>query len=275
MGRLEGKYVLITGASAGIGEACAREFALQGSNLIITARRLERIEALKAELEKKHPSITVIARQLDVRDTQQIKDLVASLPPVDVLVNNAGMVLGRDPLYEVAEDAFDQMFATNVKGLVFLTKAIVPSMIERQTGHIINVGSVAGKQAYEGGSIYCGKSAHVSGLPHDFKHDISLCVHAFVRLFSSDQACRGCDHNIAAIRTQTYPYSREVRGKEKKNKKKQWRTGKGNTLFSQVCPGLVNTEFSTIRFYGDKEKADSVYKGMQPLVGQDIGKCGL
>lgn len=94
--------------------------------------------------------------ELDVRNLQQIKDVVAALPPIDVLVNNAGLVIGLDPLVDVEEDQFDVMFDTNVKGLVFLTKAVIPSMKERQTGHIINVGSVAGKQAYPGGSIYCG-----------------------------------------------------------------------------------------------------------------------
>lgn len=96
------------------------------------------------------------AVELDVRNLQQIKGVVAALPPIDVLVNNAGLVIGLDPLVDVEEDQFDVMFDTNVKGLVFLTKAVIPSMKERQTGHIINVGSVAGKQAYPGGSIYCG-----------------------------------------------------------------------------------------------------------------------
>lgn len=118
---------------------------------------MERLENLKKELEAKYPSIKVTAIQLDMRDVQQIRSVVAQLPPVDVLVNNAGMVLGRDPVDEVTEDAFDTMFNTNVKGLVFLTQAIIPSMKERQTGHIINLGSIAGKQAYPGGSIYCGK----------------------------------------------------------------------------------------------------------------------
>lgn len=118
---------------------------------------MERLENLKKELEAKYPSIKVTAIQLDMQDVQQIRSVIAQLPPIDVLVNNAGMVLGRDPLAEVPEDAFDTMFNTNVKGLVFLTQSVIPSMKERQTGHIINVGSIAGKQAYPGGSIYCGK----------------------------------------------------------------------------------------------------------------------
>ncbi|CDH58731.1 short-chain dehydrogenase reductase sdr [Lichtheimia corymbifera JMRC:FSU:9682] len=220
MGRLEGKNVLITGASAGIGEACAREFAKEGSNVIVAARRVERLENLKKELEAKYPSIKVTAIQLDMRDVQQIRSVVAQLPPVDVLVNNAGMVLGRDPVAEVAEDAFDTMFNTNVKGLVFLTQAIIPSMKERQTGHIINLGSIAGKQAYPGGSIYCATKHAVDAITTSLRFEL---VDTPIRV-------------------------------------------------SQICPGLVNTEFSTVRFYGDKEKADSVYKGMQPLVAQDIAE---
>lgn len=119
---------------------------------------MDRLESLKAELLAAYPTITVQAVQLDVRDTQQIRSVVAAAPPIDILVNNAGLVLGLDPLVEVKEEEFDTMFNTNVKGLVFLTQAVIPSMKERQTGHIINVGSVAGKQAYPNGSIYCGKN---------------------------------------------------------------------------------------------------------------------
>ncbi|KAI8144328.1 hypothetical protein BJV82DRAFT_607017 [Fennellomyces sp. T-0311] len=220
MGRLEGKNVLITGASAGIGEATAREFAKEGSNLILAARRVERLQGLKQELEKTYPSITVIAVQLDVRDKKEIDSVVAQVPPVDVLVNNAGMVLGLDPLEKVDEAEFDQMFATNVKGLVFLTQAVIPSMRARQTGHIINLGSIAGKQAYPNGSIYCATKHAVEAITTSLRHEL---VDTPIRV-------------------------------------------------SAICPGLVNTEFSTIRFRGDKEKADNVYAGLQPLVGQDIAE---
>ncbi|KAI9499012.1 hypothetical protein BDB00DRAFT_797820 [Zychaea mexicana] len=220
MGRLEGKNVFITGASAGIGEATAREFAKEGSNLILTARRLERLQGLKQELEKQYPSITVTAVELDVRRKSQIDSVVASVPPVDVLVNNAGMVLGVDHLVDVDEDEFDQMIQTNVKGLVFLTKAVLPSMKERQTGHIINLGSIAGKQAYAGGSIYCATKYAVEAITASLRHEL---VDTPIRV-------------------------------------------------SGICPGLVNTEFSTVRFRGDKDKADNVYTGMQPLVAQDIAE---
>ncbi|KAI9497425.1 hypothetical protein BDB00DRAFT_804407 [Zychaea mexicana] len=223
--RLEKKNVLITGASSGIGAACAREFAREGSNLILTARRLDRLEALKDELKQKHNDINVHTLKLDVRKKQNIDAAVASLPTtfkgnIDVLVNNAGLVIGMDPLVEVTEDAYDTMIDTNVKGLVFLTQAILPGMIERQRGHIINVGSVAGKQSYRNGSIYCAS-----------KHAVDAISRALL-----------------------------------------YETMETPIRISQICPGLVNTEFSTVRFHGDKQKADSVYEGLQPLVGEDIAE---
>jgi len=126
----------------------------------LTARRVEKLQQLKQDILKSHPKIHVHAVQLDVRDKKQIDTVIAELPAevkdIDVLLNNAGMVIGTDPLVEVEESVVDQMLATNVKGLVFLTQAVVPRMKERGTGHVINIGSVAGKQAYAGGSIYCG-----------------------------------------------------------------------------------------------------------------------
>ncbi|KAI8357834.1 hypothetical protein EDC96DRAFT_483562 [Choanephora cucurbitarum] len=224
MGRLQGKTVFITGASAGIGEATARQFADEGCNLVITARRLEKLEQLKSELNKSHPNIYVHATQLDVRSKQEIDKVVAELPAqvkdIDVLINNAGMVIGLDPLVEVEEEVVDQMLATNVKGLIFLTKAIVPQMKQRGTGHVINIGSIAGKQAYAGGSIYCATKFAVDAITKSLAIEL---VDTPVRV-------------------------------------------------SQICPGLVNTEFSTVRFRGDKDKADNVYKGIQPLVADDIAE---
>ncbi|SAM07923.1 hypothetical protein [Absidia glauca] len=224
MGRLQGKTVFITGSSAGIGEACAREFAKEGSNLVLAARRVDRLEKLKQELGERYKDIHVHTVALDVRDKKQIDDAIKSLPSqlqdIDVLVNNAGMVHGVDPLIEVKEEDLDIMFATNVKGLVLLTQAIVPRMKERQTGHVINLGSVAGKEAYAGGSIYCAT-----------KHAVDAITKALM---------------IELVDT-------PIR-------------------VSQICPGLVNTEFSTVRFRGDKSKADDVYKGLQPLVAEDIAE---
>lgn len=131
----------------------------------MTARRLEKLEQLKSDLLKSHPKIYVHAVQLDVREKKQIDSVIADLPTevkdIDVLLNNAGMVVGTDPLVDVEESVVDQMLATNVKGLVFLTQAVVPRMKERGAGHVINIGSVAGKQAYAGGSIYCGKHSYL------------------------------------------------------------------------------------------------------------------
>ncbi|CAO3687296.1 hypothetical protein G6F70_002388 [Rhizopus microsporus] len=224
MRRLEGKTVFITGASAGIGEATARQFADEGCNLVLTARRLERLEKIKEEIKAAHPNIYIHTVQLDVRDKKQIDQVVAELPEpvkdVDVLLNNAGMVIGLDPLVDIEEEVFDQMIQTNIKGLVFLTKAIVPSMKKRGTGHVINLGSIAGKQAYYGGSIYCATKFAVDAITKALAIEL---VDTPIRV-------------------------------------------------SQICPGMVNTEFSTVRFRGDKDKADSVYKGLQPLVAEDIAE---
>ncbi|KAL1930024.1 hypothetical protein VTP01DRAFT_1178 [Rhizomucor pusillus] len=221
--RLAKKNVFITGASSGIGEACAREFAKEGSNLILAARRLSRLEALKDDICKTHSDIEIHTMELDVRDKRRIDAAVASLPvkdEIDVLVNNAGLVLGVDYLKDVTEEAYDTMFDTNVKGLVFLTQALLPSMIARGSGHIINIGSVAGKQSYPGGSIYCATKHAVDAITKALLYE---CMETPIRV-------------------------------------------------SQICPGLVDTEFSTVRFHGDKARADSVYEGLQPLVGQDIAE---
>ncbi|KAF7721522.1 hypothetical protein EC973_004520 [Apophysomyces ossiformis] len=233
--RLEGKNVLITGASAGIGEACAREFAKEGSNLILAARRADRLELLKQELSQKHAGIQIHTLSLDVREKKNIDKAVAELPTkdVDVLVNNAGLVIGMDHLDKVSEEAYDTMFDTNVKGLVFLTQALLPHMKARQAGHIINLGSVAVMQAAEFTAVG-NKSRKMR------KEDLSLLP---ASKFAVEAITRALLYELVDTPIRV----------------------------SQVCPGMVNTEFSTIRFGGDKKKADEVYKGLQPLVGQDIG----
>ncbi|CEP10436.1 hypothetical protein [Parasitella parasitica] len=219
----ENAQLIRTGASAGIGEACAKEFAKQGSNLILAARRTERLEALKNEILQNHRDIKVDTMSLDVRQKKNIDTAISNLPQknnIDILVNNAGLVIGLDHLVDVTEDAFDTMFETNVKGLVFLTQAILPGMKANNRGHIINIGSVAGKEAYPGGSIYCAS-----------KHAVDAITRSLIFELMD-----------TPIRV------------------------------SQICPGMVNTEFSTVRFDGDKEKADNVYKGVDPLIGQDIAE---
>ncbi|ORZ25236.1 hypothetical protein BCR42DRAFT_479615 [Absidia repens] len=222
--RLKGKNVFITGASSGIGLATAHEFAKAGSNLILTARRVNRLDELKKELQQRYSGIQVHTVGLDMRDKSSIDKAVSSLPGdfkrVDILVNNAGLVLGMDPLEKVTEEAYTTMFDTNVKGLVFLTQAILPGMRERNQGHIVQLGSVAGKEAYPGGSIYCGTKHAVEAITRSLLFELM------------DTPIR----------------------------------------VSQICPGMVETEFSKVRFGGDAEKADDVYKGMTPLVGQDIAE---
>ncbi|ORX62330.1 NAD(P)-binding protein [Hesseltinella vesiculosa] len=221
--RLKGKTVLITGASAGIGLATAHEFAKSGANLILGARRVERLDQLKEELGEKY-GIKTYAMAMDVRHKQAIDDAVATIPndfkDVDILFNNAGLVKGMDHLANVSEADFDTMMDTNVKGLTFLTQAILPIMKQRQQGHIINMGSVAGREAYPGGSIYCASKFAVEAITRSLLHELM------------DTPLR----------------------------------------VSLVAPGMVETEFSEVRFRGDKDKAAAVYSGMQPLVGQDIAE---
>ncbi|GJJ70749.1 3-hydroxy acid dehydrogenase / malonic semialdehyde reductase [Entomortierella parvispora] len=219
MSRLQGKNVLITGASSGIGEACARHFAQAGSNLLLAARRKERLESLKQELESKH-SIKVTTFELDVRVKAKVDAALQAFGDVDILVNNAGLVIGLDKLEDITEEAMDTMIDTNVKGLVFVTQAVLPGMRARNKGHVINIGSVAGQQAYGNGSIYCATKAAVASITRALMHE------------TVDTAIR----------------------------------------VSEINPGLVETEFSVIRFRGDKDKADSVYKGLEPLNGDDIAE---
>ncbi|KAI9018718.1 hypothetical protein CLU79DRAFT_836995 [Phycomyces nitens] len=191
---------------------------------ILAARRLDRLDALKDELMKKHETIKVHTLALDVSQKRSIEKAMSDMPSdlrdnIDVLVNNAGLVIGMDPLAEVTEEAYDIMFNTNVKGLTFLTQAVLPVMKKNQSGHIINLGSVAGKESYPGGSIYSSKHA-VEAITRALLHEL---IDTPIRV-------------------------------------------------SLICPGMVNTEFSTVRFGGDKQKADGVYKGVQPLVGQDIAE---
>ncbi|KAF9366706.1 hypothetical protein BGX34_009544 [Mortierella sp. NVP85] len=218
--RLQGKNVLITGASSGIGEACARHFAEAGSNLLLAARRTERLETLKQELVAKHPSIQVSTFELDVRVKAKVNAAIEHFGDVDILVNNAGLVIGLDKLEDITEEAMDTMIDTNVKGLVHVTQAVLPGMRQRNRGHIINIGSVAGQQPYANGSIYCASKAAVASITR-------------------------------ALMAETIDTAIRV---------------------SEVNPGLVETEFSVVRFRGDKEKADNVYKGLTPLNSDDIAE---
>ncbi|KAJ1910126.1 hypothetical protein IWQ60_010822 [Tieghemiomyces parasiticus] len=226
--RLQGQTVLITGASAGIGEACARSFAAAGSNVIITARRTDRIEALKAELEQAHPNVRIHAVTLDVTSKEQVDQVVASLPDdlqqVDVLINNAGLVLGLIPLVDYKPDQIDTIINTNLKGLIYCTQAFIPRMKQQTTGGtIINVSSISGHDVYPNGSIYCATKFAVDAITRTLRYELA----------------------------------------------------NSNVRISALSPGFVETEFSMVRFNGDKERADKVYQGMTPLIGEDIAETAL
>ena len=214
------KTVLITGATSGIGEACARKFAEGGYNVIITGRRAGRLESLWAELEKAGARVRTL--QFDVRDAEAASAAVGSLSEewsrIDVLVNNAGLALGLDKEYEGSQEDWNIMIDTNIKGLLTMTRLIVPGMVERGSGHVINIGSVAGDAAYACGNVYCATKAAVKAITYGLRIDLA------------DTPVR----------------------------------------VTNIKPGLVETEFSRVRFHGDNERADNVYKGIKPLTGADI-----
>ncbi len=220
------KTVLITGATSGIGAACARKFAGAGYRLIITARRSGQLAAMAGELEKEF-STAVLPLCFDVRDRDAVKQALDSLPAawrdIDVLVNNAGLALGLEPEYAGDFTDWETMIDTNIKGLLYMTLLIVPGMIARQQGHIINIGSVAGDAAYAGGAVYCATKAAVKILSDGLRIDLAQTP---VRV-------------------------------------------------TNLKPGLVETNFSQVRFHGDAERAAKVYQGIQPLSGDDIADVAL
>ncbi len=209
--------VFVTGASSGFGAAVTRRFAAAGARVVISARRADRLRDLAAELGPR-----VLPLTLDVRDLAAVNAVVASLPAeyaqVDVLVNNAGLALGLGPAQTADIDDWDRMIDTNCKGLVYCTRAILPGMVARRRGHVINLGSVAGTYPYPGGNVYGGTKAFV----HQFSLNLRSDLHG---------------------------------------------TGVRVTC---VEPGMADTEFSTVRFAGDRAAADAVYAGMQPMTADDI-----
>lgn len=219
---MERKIVLVTGAVSGIGEACARKFAAEGYDVIINCRKPEKGEALKAELTALGADALVLP--FDVRYRDQIITALGSLEGkwknIDVLINNAGLVFGVDKEFEGNLDEWDIMIDTNIRGLLSMTRLVVPGMVERGRGHIINLGSIAGDAAYPGGSVYCATKAAVKALSDGLRIDL---VDTPLRV-------------------------------------------------TNIKPGLVETNFSVVRFRGDKAKADNVYKGIQPLTGKDIAE---
>ena len=213
--------VLITGASAGIGQACARAFAAVGARLVLTARRFERIERLATELREEHGTECHLL-ELDVRDRESVFGVLGGLPSewaeIDVLVNNAGLGRGVDKLHAADPDGWDEMVDTNVKGLLYVSRAVTPGMVQRRRGHVINLGSVAGHEVYPGGAVYCATKHAVGAITKGMRMDL---------------------------------------------------LGTGVRV-STVDPGMVETEFSVVRFGGDAERAANVYRGMTPLTPADI-----
>ena len=216
------KIVLITGATSGIGLACARKFAANGDKLILTGRNEHRLSEIKKELDAE-----VITLAFDVRNREEAEKQISSLPVdwqnIDVLVNNAGLALGLEPEYEGDLDDWETMIDTNIKGLLIMTRLVVPGMVKRNHGHIINVGSVAGDAAYAGGNVYCATKAAVKALSDGLRIDVA------------DTAIR----------------------------------------VTNLKPGLVETNFSNVRFRGDNERAANVYKGIKPLIGDDIADVAV
>ena len=217
------KTVLITGASSGIGEGCARKFASQGARIILNARNAQKLEALALELKEKYNSECYVL-PFDVCDRKTAIESLESLPyewkSIDILINNAGLAVGVDKEHEGSLDEWDVVIDTNVKALLSMTRIVVPGMVERGRGHIINIGSIAGDAAYPGGSVYCATKAAVKALSDGLRIDL---VDTPLRV-------------------------------------------------TNIKPGLVETNFSVVRFRGDQEKADNVYKGIHALTGDDIAE---
>ena len=214
------KKAIVIGATSGIGEACARKFAEGGYDLILTARRAEKLAELKAELEAEGTKVKTLT--FDVRDAEAAETAVDSLErewrKINVLINNAGLALGLDKEYEGDPDDWNTMIDTNIKGLLTMTRLIVPGMVERNEGHVINIGSVAGDAAYAKGNVYCATKAAVKTITDGLRIDLAE----------------------TAVRV------------------------------TNLKPGLVETNFSNVRFHGDNQRADNVYKGITPLTGADI-----
>ena len=219
------KIVLITGATSGIGLACARKFVENGDKLILTGRNEQLLADIKKELTEKGAEVLTLV--FDVRDREKARSSITALPAewknIDVLVNNAGLALGLEPEFEGDYDDWETMIDTNIKGLLTMTRLVVPGMVERNSGHIINVGSVAGDAAYAGGNVYCATKAAVKALSDGLRIDVAK----------------------TAIRV------------------------------TNLKPGLVETNFSNIRFHGDTDRAANVYKGIQPLTGDDIADVAV
>ncbi|VXB39956.1 SDR family NAD(P)-dependent oxidoreductase [Maribacter litoralis] len=213
------KTAFITGATSGIGKSTAIHFALKGIRLVLCGRRQDRLDALKEELGKE---VDVHTLNFDIRNKEAVTVAIDTLPKdfsqIDILVNNAGNAHGLDTIQDGSVDDWDAMLDINVKGLLYVTKALIPQMVARKSGHIINIGSTAGKEVYPKGNVYCASKHAVDAINQGMRIDLN-----------------GTGVRVGAVN-----------------------------------PGLVETEFSNVRFKGDEERADNVYKGFQPLKPEDI-----
>jgi len=217
------KIAFITGATAGIGEACAKKLTQIGFDVIISGRRKEKLEILERNLTSNYKA-KVLSIEMDVRNQNEVATKISSLPEkwknIDLLINNAGLAVGVSPVQEGVIDDWERMIDTNVKGLLYITRNISPLMIERKKGQIINISSIAGKEVYPGGNVYCATKHAVDALTKGMRIDL-------------------LPHNIKVC---------------------------------SIAPGMVDTEFSIVRFKGDSNKAEQVYKGFTPLYAKDIAE---
>jgi NADP-dependent l-serine/l-allo-threonine dehydrogenase ydfg len=215
------RNVFITGASSGIGKATAYSFGKNGDNLVLCARRLERLEEIKKDIEEKY-AVKVYIYKLDVTIYENVadtvKEIIKTVGNIDILVNNAGLALGLDKFQNYSINDMQTMIDTNIKGLLYVTREIIPYMVSKNSGHIINIGSTAGMYAYADGAVYCATKAAVKFLSDGIRIDT-------------------IDKNIKV---------------------------------TTIQPGIVETDFSEVRFHGDKAKAEKVYKGIKALKPEDI-----
>lgn len=223
---MKGRTAVVTGASAGIGRACAEAFASAGARTVLASRREDRILQLATDLRERYGTET-LALKVDVRSRAEVDQTLGALPApwrdADVLVNNAGLGRGLDKLHEGDVDEWEEMIDTNVKGLLYVTRALVPGMVERGRGHVVNIGSLAGREVYPGGNVYCATKFAVKALTRALKVDL---LGTPVRVTTVD-------------------------------------------------PGMVETEFSVVRFRGDAERAAKVYQGLKALTAEDIADAVL
>ena len=215
------RITLITGATSGIGRSCAYIFAKNNHDLIITGRRKDRLDSIENDLKAKY-NINVLSLSFDVRDNEAVKNAISSMPSewknIEILINNAGLAVGLGTIQDGDVEDWERMIDTNVKGLLYMSRAVLPLLIEQNSGHVINIGSIAGKEVYPNGNVYCATKHAVDALTKAMRIDL-------------------VKHGIKV---------------------------------TQIAPGAIETEFSIVRFKGDKDKAGSIYDGYQPLLPDDI-----